>query len=652
MAEHPLPPRPTRAESFLGIHFDCHMRTDCTEVGRDVTHRMVERIIDLVSPDYIQCDCKGHPGVASYPTRVGTPAGGFVRDQLRIWREATAARGVALYVHYSGVIDAAACQHHPDWARVDERGEPDPRVTSVFGPYVDELLIPQLIELIDEYDIDGAWVDGECWGTAHDYGPGVLAAFRRRSGIRTVPRGPGQKGWRPFTRFCRQGFRDYLRRYVDALHAHCPRFQVTSNWAFSSHMPEPACADVDFLSGDYSMQDSVNAARLEARCLARQGKPWDLMAWSFCERRGEGCKSTKSVAQLQQEAAVVLALGGGFQAYFKQKRDGSIYEWTMERMAEVARFCRARQPFCHGAEPVPQVALLYSGAAFYRQADRPFSPWGGELVALAGVLRALLESQYSVEIVMEHHLEGRMGDWPLLVVPEWGYLKPSFRGQVADYVRRGASLLLIGPRAARLFADELGVRLVGKPKERAQWLEHQGALCGLKTLSQRVELGRGARPEGTLYPGNEPRGPGQPAASVARLGKGRIAATYANLGERYLRARTALARAFLADLVRRLFPRPLVEVEGSRCVDLCLARQDGRLCINLVNTAGPHAEPDVYTYDAVPPVGPLAITLRTARRPRGIRRQPANRQVRFRYADGQATFTLPRLAIHEVVVVE
>ena len=45
-------------------------------------------------------------------------------------------------------------------------------------------------------------------------------------------------------------------------------------------MAEPVSAPLDFLSGDYSPEDSVNSARLSARYLARQGKTWDLMAWS------------------------------------------------------------------------------------------------------------------------------------------------------------------------------------------------------------------------------------------------------------------------------------------------------------------------------------------------------------------------------------
>ena len=76
------PPRKTRAESFLGIHFDFHAGEDCTRVGERTTREMVELVIDKVKPDYIQIDCKGHRGYSSYPTKVGNPAPGFVGDPL------------------------------------------------------------------------------------------------------------------------------------------------------------------------------------------------------------------------------------------------------------------------------------------------------------------------------------------------------------------------------------------------------------------------------------------------------------------------------------------------------------------------------------------------------------------------------------------
>jgi hypothetical protein len=96
------PTRLKRADSFLGVHFDFHAGEDCTKVGQRTTHEMVALVIDKVQPDYIQIDCKGHPGYSSYPTKVGNPAPGFVGDPLRVWRDMTRRRGVAVYMHHSG----------------------------------------------------------------------------------------------------------------------------------------------------------------------------------------------------------------------------------------------------------------------------------------------------------------------------------------------------------------------------------------------------------------------------------------------------------------------------------------------------------------------------------------------------------------------
>ncbi len=211
-----------------------------------------------------------------------------------------------------------------------------------------------------------------------------------------MPRKPGEPHWFEFLQFNREAFRRYLRHYIAEVKKTNPDFQYCSNWAFTDHMPEPVSAPVDFLSGDYAPEDSVNSARLSGRYLARQGKPWDLMAWSFSRGKTKDGRNQKTAVQLQREAAVVLALGGGFQAYFTQKRDGSIREERVPVMAEVAKFCRARQALCHHATQVPQVALLFSTAAHYRKSNGLFAR---DLARMSGTLQALLESQQSVELL-------------------------------------------------------------------------------------------------------------------------------------------------------------------------------------------------------------------------------------------------------------
>ena len=655
------PPRLKRADSFLGIHFDFHAGEDCKDVGKNVSREMVETIIKAAKPDYVQCDCKGHPGFSSYPTKVGNPAPGFAKDPLRIWRDVTAENGVALYMHYSGVWDTKALKEHPDWALVNEKGGKDPNNTSVFGPYVDELLIPQFKELSDVYGVDGVWVDGECWATCQDWSKRAVAAFKKETGITTIPKKPGDPYFFEYTEFCRRGFMRYLNHYVEEIHKHNPNFQVASNWCYSSFTPEPATIPVDFISGDYPMQNSIHNAAWEARCMALQGKPWDLMAWSFSAKWGERCYGTKQPVQMMQEAAAVLSVGGGFQAYFTQKRDGSICEWQMKLMAEVAEFCRARQKWCHHSKAIPQVALLYSGKAFYRKSTRLYGPWGGELVELSGVLRNLLDSQNSVEIVMEHHLEGRMQEYPLIVIPDWEYLESAFQKELLDYVKKGGNLLLVGPKPAALFTKELGVTLVGEPTKRPQWLEFDGWLTGLDAVSQEVKLGKGTKAFGMLYGENdsnpkawnqrkEKGGFPQPAASIAKLGKGKIAATYVNLGERYLNGRTATSRKFLNGLVRELFPKPFVEVTGSGYVEVMANRINGKIAINLTNVAGPHADANVYTYDEIPALGPISVALRVDKAPKKATLQPSGKTLPVGYENGLAVVTVPRLEIHEVVV--
>ncbi|MEN7974070.1 MAG: alpha-amylase family protein, partial [Verrucomicrobiota bacterium] len=574
---------------------------------------MVEGIIRKVKPDYIQCDSKGHPGFSSYPTKVGTPAPGFVKDPLRIWRDVTAEHGVALYVHHSGVWDTEALRQHPSWSCVRETGKRHPDSTSLFSPYVDKVLIPQIKELSDEYDVDGIWIDGECWAACQDYGAKVLRKFREETGIEEVPRKPDDPCFFEFTEFIREAFRHYLNHYVTEVHKHNPDFQICSNWAYSSYMPEPVEIDVDFLSGDYPLTNSVNMARLESRCLVYQGKPWDLMAWGFTSRWEECSRTLKSAVQMMQEAAVTISQGGGIQFYFQQRLDGSISEWQMEPMAEVAKFCRERQDFCHGAVPVPQIAMVYPGKAYYRKCARIFSPWSSSgdrlLDPMRGVLQNLLDSQNIVDITMEHQITGRMNDYPLIVLPEWGYLDKKFKDELLAYVEEGGNLLLVGPEAAALFKRQLGVRFVGKSETMEHWLMHDGYMCNLKTPTQKVVIKDSARSFGELFEENNDQCASIPAASIAKCGKGRIAAIYTNLGERYDKARNSVSRDFLNSLVCELFPTPLVEVSGSHLVDVAATRKDGKLMINLINTSGPHGDDNVYVFDEIQPVGPLEISI-------------------------------------------
>lgn len=644
-----------RADSFFGLHFDFHASVNDSLVGKTLTEGMIDSLLTAVKPDFIQVDSKGHPGVTSYPTKVadGTAAKSFSKDPLALLRKVTQKHGVALYVHYSGVYDDAALRKHPEWAAIDATGKPSTQKTSVHGAYVDELMIPQLKEIAD-YGVDGVWVDGDCWATVLDYSPLALKKFQQQTGISTVPKNKQDEHYLDFMNFARQSFKNYVGHYTDQLHRYKPSFQVASNWAFSSFMPEPVDLNVDFMSGDLTPMNGVNSALFESRVLAAQSrtykKPWDLMSWSFNTAWNTGNHGPKTVLNLSQEIAEVIATGGSYQCYFTQNRDASIRPQQVKTMAELAKFARTRQAYTQGAQAVPQIALLYSLVSYKKFSSSIYG--NGIAEASRAILTALMDGQNAVEVLAEHHLKGNLAKYPLIVIPEWSYLKPDFLQELKTYVQNGGKLLVIGAEAVKNFSTELGIELNGAPQKQLCWVASNGDLGLVNDWLQPLTLKAGSLPLGNYYLNQDTRYPSGIAASVADLGKGKIAGVYFNFGQSYRNFQSPQLRDFLNGIVNKLFTNPIVEVKGSKLVHVTVNDLNNKLAINLINAGGNYNSDKVYTYDELPPLTDLNLKIRLPKKPLRIVQQPENKPLPFVYTNGIAIVKVPKVAIHSIVWVE
>lgn len=637
-------------ERFFGVHFDFHAREDCTKIGETVTDDMLDDFLDRVKPDFIQCDCKGHPGFSSYPTKVGNPAPGFVKNVLPIFRKATRDRNIGLYMHYSGVWDSESIKHHPDWARIDEKGEADPNNTSVFGEYVDKLMIPQLQELYHEYGVDGAWIDGECWATCQEYNKKYLRNFMEQYGLTELPVTKEDPYFYEFSQYCREGFRNYLRHYLDVLHETCPGIKITSNWAFTSRMPEQVSANVDYISGDYSLQDSVRSARFDGRSIDGQGKPWDLMAWAFSGKFSNAPKTNKPAVQLKQEAAQVLALGGGFQLYYTQNRDASIPMWQTETTAEVAAFCRERKEFCFQSKPINQISILFSTYDFYRQNDRMFSGWSGILTPIQGILNAALDANLTVDLQFEYQLHNKMQEFPLIIIPESHELEEEFKEELRQYVYGGGSVLVIGDQASRMFATELGLGKTEQYEPQYLWAEGGGWLNG--TDGNALVCQPDAEIFEYYYEKNDKRSPKHPLSCIKPYGKGKFGAILCNCGVPYSSGQTFGLRELIKSMAERLFPQPVLQVKTPCDADFILREKDGKLYLHCINMLGQHNNPDIYTFNAIPSIHNIEVCLNLGRCPQKLVLQPEGTVIPFVYQDGKIRFTIDKLDIYGIISVE
>ena len=156
-------------DRFFGLHFDLHANTN-SKIGDRTNAEDIEWYIKESGIDFIQCDCKGHPGISSYSTKAGNACPTIIKDNLKIWCDTAHKNNIPIYMHYSGVADVEYVKNNPDDAMWEDENnnyitEYAGRDTCVYGPYADKLMIPQLKDMLQSVYLTRSSIFQFCiWG--------------------------------------------------------------------------------------------------------------------------------------------------------------------------------------------------------------------------------------------------------------------------------------------------------------------------------------------------------------------------------------------------------------------------------------------------------------------------------------------------------
>ena len=682
----------------FGYHADLHLKADDLDAGARALPDELEASLRLVRPDWVQIDSKGHPGFTSWKSEVPAAlvAPHLGRDAVAAWREATRRLGVPLVCHYSGFIDLEQCRRHPEWRAsvpwIDPSQPLDDYNQAWVCPrssYWDEVVIPELVELATKRGADGFWEDGDIWGFHGCWCERCRAEFTRMTGIAEIPRAPGDAHWREWWDFQFASAVETIGRVRDAVKRAKPSAMFCSNWLDSVRFPVPGEAPVDWLSGDTEPCWCLDKTRVEVRWLANRGKSWDLMSWPHL---GAPNFHIKSEDMLCQEAAQVAAAGGRycFCELCGGIRTSRQPAWRMRRLGRVGDFVRERAPFCRGAEPVPEIAVLRTlGGGRGGLLERT-----DEAAARLAVL-CLLDAHYGVDLLDEPRLLARLDEFRLVVLPECGRLDSATVDALVAYVRRGGRLIATGLETIASFpAGFFG--MAEMREERVSPLEGRPwTFCNTKDGTPLYFVGDGgdgvfplaspsgwglvdrladgAEAFGALFASYDPEdsATGLPAGVVmrhcagahcadARLeqGAGSAAAVPAEFFAGWARHYyLPAARDFMARLVREIMPERAVEVEAPAVMDVMFRRKGDALLVHLLNrSTGIATHPDRRMVDEIPAVGPVRLRARLASRPQSVRLLPEGRALEYVWTeggrDGIAEIAIDSVRIHSAVEIK
>ena len=154
---------------FANLHLDFHTPDYVESLG---TCYDAERLLYEVKQqgfDSITFCAKDHHGNSYYFTNVGHRHPHLHVDMLQETVKAAHRYGLKLIAYYSVIWDEWNARQHPEWIQVDVEGNRLAAKVEDFSqrwsflclnsPYIQEVLWPQLKEIMTEYDIDGLFLD-------------------------------------------------------------------------------------------------------------------------------------------------------------------------------------------------------------------------------------------------------------------------------------------------------------------------------------------------------------------------------------------------------------------------------------------------------------------------------------------------------------
>ncbi len=444
----------------------------------------------------------------------------------------------------------------------------------------------------------------------------------------------------------RDKFKEHVTHYIEELKKVAPEFQITSNWMGAGSVPGKVTVSIDFISGDYSSDNSLNSARIQGRYIANQDKPWDLMAW------GHNCvcnwtvtnRSTKELAQHCQEASFVMAQGGGFQFYNWQYGGGStVQEWAIPMWAKVGEYVREREPFCKGTKPLHQVGIFFCTESHYYEnsgihGDSPVKQ------SATGLIHAALDCGYATEIIETHNLDDRdMSEYGTIIIGHAAWVANETREKLLKYVENGGGLIITSPITAKQFGFG-----VSTPSSKLIHISDGATVAPLEVMCADLAMSDDLTVCGTYYLDNFMENGPYTAAVAKKHGKGNIVACGIDLGSVYTQNRTTCAKNFFKAMAAITFTDPLVKVEGSSLVELDITRRDNMIYIHLLNYGGPHEVPSVRTYNEIPKLGPLTVTISDAVLPKSVTIEPEHAV----WSGDKHIIIIDSLDIHTVIAVE
>ncbi|MHB1001321.1 MAG: family 10 glycosylhydrolase [Armatimonadota bacterium] len=639
-------------------------------------------------------------GNVNYKSKVGYPAGdfdpNFIKDTVRMAHE----RDIAIISWVGPLYSTGAGLAHPEWRQVyiDDPSQPPVKPEETCWlcpnkPEVREFFKTELKEIVGDLDFDGVWFDGTVFGSMNTIPfraacvcPDCIVKFKADTGF-DMPKKVdfNDLAFRRFVQWRYQVMDDYMNELTDAIRSVKPNAHVAignyyrpgHGWDCGTYLaPQKADATAsgeNNIVGDRAYETTntgFNGRMMKAV------NPYSFELWRPVWDIQQGWLSDPDPVQTTLSLLVQFTQGGhSFCGW------GGTGESAFETLKPAFDELKKRAKW-HGGEPVNYAAMMYS------QRARDFSYPGGAVEydrMAGGIYQALAESHIIFDFLLDGQLTlDSLKQYKVVVLPSAGCISEKEAHALKAYVEQGGHLIAMGEtslydelgtkRDNFLLSDLYGVDFIGSKPYPAYPKTYPAGIVQDESMRKdtnkliwyispysEVKLSKNsdAKVFMPIINGNEALGlnddtakpSDQPLGVIKNVGKGEVIYLAADMGKGYAESPYTRIRKIFANMVNRA--EPDIKVEAPKVVEVTAFERDGSTIVHLVNSPLTSLRPPTITnrmpiIDEVIPIHNMKVSIKGDFS--SARLEPAGKTLKIKKSGGWSTVTVPKVALHEMVV--
>ena len=664
------------------LFFELQCPDTVTGIAEHFDPELLASNLEKIGVQAVGWFAKDYFGNSYYPTKFPSVHPGLKRDMMGEGAEAFVRHGIKVIAYYHIPGNKFVAKEHPEWWTRQPDGEPrmdgiEHPCLCINGRYTEEVLLQQLREILSYPTIDGIFMDGSflSWLCYCDF---CKDKFRREMG-REMPK-HGEDGWRDLLAWQREQAKEFRRKVYATVQDVKPGAMITSNVSYSDLLPEdPPSEGIHQLVIDIlGIRGRSNLRRLAAY----DDFPVSVMTGRMTNYWYDW--GLKPETQMILETATTIANRSQLYIGDMQIPWGTMEPAVLEGLGKCFTYCRDREEWLTGARAHCETAILTTDETLHEEGGG----LSGNCAASYGALMGTMDNHCYALMMGEQQMLKRLAELRVVIVPGQTHMTDKMVAALEKFVSDGGNLIVTARssmwrednsrREEMGLAKALGIHYVqDSPQEhgylrikddrlqpglpKMDLLVHgrpvRAEARGAKVLASLVDPWNPGGPY-VYCPHAGPNSPG-PAyeetpyvgISVNEFGKGKAIYISCCLFSEKANLKTWISRPLLANILNLIDGQPLFETNAPWNVEVTHMTQKGRVITHLMNQPARWLD-ETATVESVAPVRDLECRMKLKAKPATVRLQPGEIEVNWKWDAPYVRFTLPRLDIHAMVVME